>query len=228
MAKKTRQLYMDVAATANVPLDKRKKVAIGRGGERRILRRYHLLPDEQVRLLREMQEKNKFISPYGAARLYTYIIDALSTLGAGKSHKVSAVYAKFRELASNESTKNAEGKTLWDRFYNKPVRNETTGREALGRFIQNVEVIQRLGGDHPYGFKLAQVGACIDVLVDGKGEILLQLRTNIIQGDPVKPINMNRKRQYTKTVDEVASKVVIPVEGDSEGEGHSVESSESL
>jgi hypothetical protein len=208
----TRQVYLDVAMHANAPVRNRKAVVNGRGGERKILRRYHLQAAEIVALRNEIQEKGCFISPYGSGRIYTYIIEALVVLGAGQSHNFNVVYNKFKELASSEKTCNSVGKTLWDRFADKEVRNTETGRDAMGKFMQNLEVLQRLGGDHPYAFKLAQMGACIDILTDQDQQVLVQLRTGIADGDIVKPVNTNRRRNYTKTVDSVSAGMIIPGE----------------
>lgn len=226
MSKKAkRQLYLDVASHANAPLNQRKKVADGRGGERKIPRRYHLMAGEVVALRKEMAEAGKFVSPYGAGRIYTYIIDSLVSLGTGKPHTVIAVYNKFVELASDERTRDTNGRTLWDRFDSKVSRNVETGRDSMGKFMQNVEVLQRLGGDHPYAFKLAQVGACIDILVDATRQVRIQLRTGIPDGEAVRPINTNRKRNYTKTVDEVPAGTIIPHHGFS-SESHAQDDSD--
>lgn len=207
---KTRQVYLDVATHANAPVSERKAVANGRNGERKVPRRYHLQADEIVALRQEIAEKGHFISPYGTGRIYTYIIDSLVGLGAGKAHDFQQVYDKFKELASAEKTKDVRGRTLWDRFTEKVTRNVDTGRDPMGKFMQNLEVLQRLGGDHPYAFKLSQLGACIDILVDQNQQIRIQLRTGIGDGEDVKPVNLNRRRNYTKTVDLVPAGMIIP------------------
>jgi len=208
-AEKKKQLYMDVAQKASAPLNKREKCAIGRGGVEKEPRRYHLMPEEQVRLMKRIQDDGKFISPYGAGRLYTYIINALVELGAGKPHTVAEVFDKFKELASAAASKNGTGKTLWERFTERPPRNPKTAFEPLAKFMQNVEVLQRLGGKDPYAFKLAQLGACIDVYIEPSRHVKIQLRVNIPRGDPVKPVNTNRKRSYKKTVDQLPSGIMI-------------------
>lgn len=209
MSKEKRQLYMDVAVHANAPLSERKAVVAGRNGERKIPRRYHLMAEELVLVNKEIQESGRFKSPYGAGRIYTYIIEALVILGVNKAHAFNEVYEKFIELASDAKTLDKDNKTLWERFDKKETRNVSTGRDACGKFMQNLEVLQRLGGDHPYALKLSQVGACIDILVDANHQIRVQLRTNIPYGTAVKPINMNRKRNYTKTVDSLPSGLII-------------------
>lgn len=206
---KSRALYLDIASQANAPFSQRQACVNGRDGVRRIPRRYHLQSIEIVDLKKEMQEKGRFISPYGSGRIYTYIIESLVVLGVGKAHEFSLVYDKFIEIASAEETRDKSGFTLWERFENRKSRNFDTGRDPRGKFMQNLEVLQRLGGDHPYALKLAQIGACIDILVDACQQVKVQLRVDIADGDPVRPVNLNRKRSYTKTVDSVSSGIVI-------------------
>lgn len=215
-----RQLYMDVASKANAPLNKREKCAVGRRGKQKIPRRYHLMGDELIALKNEIQEKGRFVSPYGAGRLYTFIIESLVALGTGKAHPIGSVYSKFKELASDKSTKKEDGSTLWDRYSKKEPRNPKTARGPLAKFIQNIEVMQRLGGSHPYAFKLAQLGACIDIFVESSKSMKVLLRIGIPVGDPVRPVNMNRKRAYRKTVDQIPSGMIVaedlPPESDSQ------------
>jgi hypothetical protein len=56
------------------------------------------------------------------------------------------------------------------------------------------------------------MGACIDILTDQDQQVLVQLRTGIADGDIVKPVNTNRRRNYTKTVDSVSAGMIIPGE----------------
>lgn len=214
---KSRQLYLDVASHAEIPLANRKEVVSGRGGELRVPRRYHLKADKLIALRNQMKESGHFISPYGANRLYTFIIEALSELGTNKPHACNVVWEKFKEVASRPGTTKA-GKTAWERFSERPSRSATTGLDDFSRFLQNLEVLQRLGGDHPYGFKLSQVGACIDILMDIETGMKVQLRTGITDGEPVKPVNMSRKRVYKKTVDFIpAGTLIDAVFSDDEG-----------
>lgn len=205
-----RQLYKDIATEANPPLRDRAAVAKGRGGKNKIARCYHLKPDEMITLKKKMTESGTFISPYGAGRIYTAIINSLVALGTGKAHPISLVFTKFEEICTLESTKDEDGKTMWDRFMGKSPRNEATARDPFAKFLQNIEVLQRLGGAHPYAFKLAQVGACINIYVAQNQQINVELKTGIPVDSEVKPINMNRQRKYTKTVDSVPSGTIVP------------------
>jgi hypothetical protein len=207
-----RQLYTEVAGIADEPIARRGAVAQGRGENLKIPRRYHLSAEKLISLRKRMAEENKFISPYGENRLYTYIIDSLVSLGIDQAHPIGAVWAKFQEISSKPETMKG-GKTAWQRFSERETRNADTGLDDFSRFVQNIEVLQRFGGITPYGLKLAQVGACIDVLVEMngayRGMIKIQLRTGIADGDPVKPVNLNRKRAYTKTVDSLPAGMLI-------------------
>jgi hypothetical protein len=210
---KAKQLYLDVAQQASIPISEREKCAVGRGGVNKVPRCYHLSKEDLLSLQKRIQDSGKFISPYGSGRLYTYIIESLVSLGVNESHPFSAVFAKFKELASCETSKNETGKTMWERFTGRSPRNAETAKDPLARIMQNIQVMQRLGGKDPYGFKLAQLGACIDVFVQAQADpsrrVMIQLRTNIPRNDPVKPINTDRKRSYKKTVDSIPAGIVI-------------------
>jgi hypothetical protein len=210
--KKGRTLYLDIASQVNGPLSNRSAILNGRGGEKKIPRCYHLKPDEIVQLKKEMSESGKFISPYGPGRIYTYILNALSELGENQPHSLIKAYSKFKELATKSETIKKDSSTLWDRFNKKAPRNTSTGRDPFSKFVQNLEVLQRLGGNNPYALKLAQVGACINILVDKERQVTVELRTGIPAGETIKPVNLNRKRSYTKTVDSMESGVIIPLD----------------
>lgn len=193
-----RTFYVDVAAAANPSLRDRTPIA-RKNGEFKVLRRYHLLRKRVEELQSEIKRTNRFVSPYGANRLYSMVINSIVESGENIDHPVSVVFGKFRELMSDPSTIR-NNQTAWDRFNQKTPRNENTHLTAFPRYIYNLEVLQRLGGDHPYGFKLAQLGACIDINFDAAGMILVKLRTGIPNGAEVRPINSTRKRKSGKTV----------------------------
>jgi len=206
--RKNVRFYKDIAQETMKPLSDRQAVAIGRGG-RKLIPRCHHLSAEEIALHQEKCNKaGRFLSPYrGTEGQYNAILEALSLLGENKVHLSSAVYKKIEEIQSDPKTVDSSGKTAWERFINKPLRNEDTGRSAFRRFQQNCCVLQRLGGQNPYGLKLAQVGACIDIVKvsqttpDGKAVFIegVCLRTGI--KDLVTPINESKKRKYKKSVD---------------------------
>lgn len=209
---KQRSLYLDKAQFANVPLSERKQVIVGRAGQRRVVRRHHLMPSQIALIKARILQTGRFVSPYGANRLYTLMIDSVAALGENQVHGIGEVFAKFREIANDPCTLRGH-KTAWDRFSKREARNEKTHRDALARFVANLEVLQRLGGDHPYGLKLAQLGACIDLLIDKQTKIIqVRLRTNIVDGAAVIPVNENRKRKHNKVNSLIVSGLVVDVE----------------
>jgi hypothetical protein len=212
----TRNVYLDVADAAN-PKMRNRKAIVRSGGEMRVLRRYHLLAEKIEALRAESKRLNRFVSPYGPNRLYTSIVDSLIACGENLYHPVSAVYSSFKSVTSDVRTIR-NGQTAWDRYNAKNPRNETTHLSSFPRFIYNLEVLQRLGGDHPYGLKLAQMGACIDINLDSTGMIMVRLRTGISDGQEVCPINTNRKRKIAKTVSSVPAGLILDVGSDQEAD----------
>ena len=77
-------------------------------------------------------------------------------------------------------------------------------RDAFDRIMQNIRVLQRLGGANPYGLKLAQVGACINVY-GTKSKPYVELQIGIRSGEDVAPVNEARERNYPKSISAVSS-----------------------
>ena len=204
------RFYSEIASEANKPLGSRAAVASGRGGKKCIPRRYHLTAEEIEAHKKRCSDAGRFISPYrGTEGQYNAILESLSLLGENQVHLSRDVFKKLEEVLSRAETKDDNGKTAWERFTEKPNRNSETGRSPFRRFQQNCTVLQRLGGQNPYGFKLAQVGACVDILKvvqkteDGKEVFVegLRLRTGVT--NLVSPINEQKKRNYKRSVEGV-------------------------
>lgn len=177
--------YDDVIKHTEQPIAKRRELAIGRGGVGRKPRKFHLSEREIAQLTEEYNETGRFPNPQNRG-MYWAIIEALIDMGADESHAQSRVLKRVEKLLSDESTKDADGNTAWDRFVNKAPRNAETGKDLEGRFEQNIAVLQRLTGLTPYGRKLLEVGqkimgykgAVIDILVtESTGNRQLRLNT---------------------------------------------------
>lgn len=162
-------------------------------------RNFSLSPAEVKDLKAQYAETKRFPNPHNRGA-YFYLIEALVDLGVNEAHTQSKVMARVEKLMSAPETIQGEGRdatTAWERFTNKDPRNKDTGKDYEGRFDQNVSVLQRLGGDTPYGLKLLQVGqkvlgtagAVIDVLVSDRGTRSLRLNT---KSD--RPINEGKTR----------------------------------
>lgn len=211
-----RQIYLDVAGSTGGSMRERSLLVKGHGGRLKIARRYHL-NCEDLNSLQVRMKTEGFVSPYGTGRVYTYILNSINLLGVNKSHLIIDAYEKFKELGSCPSTKK-NGLTLYERFVHKAPQSENTSKDAFSRYVQNIELMQRLSGNHPYGLKLTQIGCCVDLLVDQEKYVYVQLRTGIRYGETVKPVNMTRKRHYRKAVDGLPAGMMIETsDGDTEG-----------
>ena len=195
-----RSVYLDAARGDATQRGADRVMVGGRGGTKKALRRYHLTLEEMNRLRARMAREGRFVSPYCGARMHTVIIESFVACGSNKYHPLHVLLAKFQELMDDPSTVR-DGKTAWGRYASKTPKNSATSLPLFNRFLKMLEFLQRLGGNHPVGLKLAQLGACIDIAKDAEGMLLARLRTDIAIGDEVRPLNANRVRAYRKSVE---------------------------
>lgn len=143
-------------------------------------RSYGLSSDEVKQLTEEFKAKKKLPNPHRTGA-YKFTVDALVALGANKRHPLAKVHEAFRKAAGDDWYK------AWAK---KEPRNEATAKDADGRFLQNLRVLQRTGD---YGRRLFDVGrrvmktkgAVIDLTRDNKGNLFVTLNTN--SATPQKP-----------------------------------------
>lgn len=206
--KKSRKTYYDHAKEASKPISERKLTIEGRGGKRSV-RRHHLDPKTQTELLKQMETSGQFLSPYKAFGGYWGATAALAKLGPNEFRSTAEIVKSFEAVMSDESSRDKAGRTAWERFKNKRPRSRKNGLDWFGRILQNLTVLQRIGGDDPYGLKLAQVGACIDLKHDEGGQTLVRLRTGIPKGQPVAPLNEIKQRNCVRSVESIPSQIVF-------------------
>jgi hypothetical protein len=193
MATKTK--YEDHAAEAALPIAERPESVRKRDGTMTRVRRHHMSMDDQAEYRKLSAEAGRFIAPYRRGGGYWGIIETLSLLGENQEHSFGAFWTKFMEVMSADDLKDKSGRTPWESFSGRPLRSETTGRNVIDKVHQNIRVLQRLGGANPYGLKLAQMNACIDVL-GSKTDMRLKLRTQIADGETVLPVREVREREF--------------------------------
>ena len=143
---------------------------------------------------------SKFMNTYRRAGIYYGCIQSLYLLGCNKWHKFLPIFLKIEKVMS--CVENKDGQTAWYRFNTKSPRSVdnkvvTTAKDVKGRIEQNMRVLQRLGGLHPYGMKLLQVNSCIDIrrMKDSKFEY--RLRTDII-GDVTPVLDLSACPNFRK------------------------------
>jgi len=190
--------YSDHAGIAALPITQRPETVKARKGEMARIRRHHIDIENQSKLMNDSIVSGRFVSPYRRGGGYWGIIETLSLLGENQEHSFSVFWDKFMEVM-NDSSLSSGGKTPWEKFSEKPVRSKLTGKNVIEKVHQNVRVLQRLGGANPYGLKLAQMRACIDVLGSSE-EISLRLRTGITEGADVVPMREINKREFSSSV----------------------------
>lgn len=197
---KKKRAYDDVRNLTEVPLSKREEVKNSRGNKVKP-RRYHetektaarakaaflgmkkLFPNTEAEKLVD----DKFYVPYRPTGPYCGSVMALYLLGANKFHELYEVKNMMKTFMSKVGI-DSEGRTAWQRFSDKlPRENATRTQDVNGRIIDNMLVLQRLGGHNPCGNKLAEIGCCIDIKKEADGKIYYRLNTHF-DIDTMKPL----------------------------------------
>ena len=176
--------FADIKQITAKPLKKRQLLAIGRGGKK-VLPRGYSLDEADIAVYKE-QFKNgdKVPNPFNKGSQY-YILEAMKSLGVNKNHSWARFMEEFVKLAGSADTKK-DGKTYLQTFKAKAPRNEETGLDWKGRVEQTFKVMQRLGGFHPYGQKLIDIGTevlgtkgvALQILKGSTGEVMVRLATD--------------------------------------------------
>ena len=182
--------YEKIRREVEKSTSERKAIRTRRGNDR-IPRRYHLMGGKMDKLVEAAQKDGRFPNPYRKGGIYFGIIQALDNLGANTLHPFNEVREEIRRVLSKFKTKNRQN--AWESFANREPRNQMSGKDVNGRILQNAMVLQRLTGFHPYGEKLRQLKACVDVKNDETGLPFLMLNTQFDDIRDVCPINDIRK-----------------------------------
>lgn len=197
---KKKRAYDDVRNMTEVPLSKRGEVENCRGNKVKP-RRYHETEKTAARakeaflrmkkLFPNTEAENlvddKFYVPYRPAGPYCGAIMALYLLGANQFHELYVVKNMMKSFMSKVGI-DKSGRTAWHRFSDKlPRKNATNTQDVNGRIIDNMLVLQRLGGHNPCGNKLAEIGCCIDIRKEADGKFYYRLNTHF-DIDTMKPL----------------------------------------
>jgi len=145
------------------------------------IRKYHLTIDEISRSRERWEEEVKtidsgirakagtiFFNPYRQG-IYYYQVQTLFLLGANEWHSLTDIVKKLEEYTSEIPLKlsivRSKGyHTAWDKFRGKISRQDASvAKDYVGRIQENFIMLQRLSMMHPYGYKLHQVCAALDI-----------------------------------------------------------------
>jgi hypothetical protein len=158
------------------PVDAGKEV-MGKRGTTKIIRKFHLT-EEELEIARERWDQSienesaalkrkagkLFFNPYRKG-IYYYSIQALFLLGANEWHSFPTFLLKLEEIMGNRPAKDrARFPNSWEEFKGKTERDRAARcRDFMGRIQENMVMFQRLTKLNPYGYKLRQVGAAVDI-----------------------------------------------------------------
>lgn len=109
-----------------------------------------------------------FFNPYRQG-IYYYQVQTLFLLGANQWHSLTDIVQKLESYTSQIPLKLSIVKTkgyhtAWDKFRGKSSRGDArVAKDYIGRIQENFIMLQRLSMMHPYGYKLHQVHAALDI-----------------------------------------------------------------
>lgn len=189
--KQNSKSYKDIKKIAETPLSERVMVESARG-EKVMPRRFHhtAKSKEKVKKIfngitkdienndrcRELAGEN-FYLPFRPTGPYAGAVLSLYILGANSYHTLKDVKVEMQKYLSRVGL-DKENRYAWQRFEGKlPREGAFVARDIYGRIHDNMRVLQRLGGQNPYGMKLADMNCCIDIKRDADGTWSYRLNT---------------------------------------------------
>lgn len=127
--------------------------------------RNHKLAEDKVAFrLRVWHETGRFVSPY-CRGVRTAHLEALVELGINEAWSDASCMKKVKEILERVTI---GGVTAWDRWLSRSPTT-ATGPALLERVFDNYKSFRKLccrGGTNPYGWKLLQMGCCVDFFRD--------------------------------------------------------------
>ena len=182
--------YISIQSDVELSLSNRKNITNRRGNVVKP-RKYHMT-DEQISKSKsqwlerisdvsdEIKAKasTEFFNPYRENGGYYGGIQALYLLGANEWHPYGKVRGMMQEdMSSRKSPTNKLNS--WDKFAGRGAREGAAStKDLMGRIIQNFRTLQRLGGVHPYGWKLRQLRTTVDIRRTERGIYEFKLNTS--------------------------------------------------
>ena len=184
--------YDKIIDTVEVSLSEREEI-INRRGNTVSPRKYHMT-DNQLYKGRERwlltlegvspdirsMASDIFFNPYRANGAYYGGVQSLYLLGSNEWHNYSEVIKMMQsDMSTRKSATNKHNS--WDKFSARSAREGAIStKDLLGRIVQNFRTVQRLGGVHPYGYKLKQLNSTVDIRRLADGIWCFRLNTNSV------------------------------------------------
>lgn len=196
--------YDSIRNITEKPISERVEVR-NKKGKLQVPRRHHLTEEELSKI---NEQKNTlspiggdvFINPYTRKGICRFTVDALHQLGLNEWHNFVIVRDKIKEIMME--VKDPQGNILWEKFKNKIPRAKT-GKDYNGRLLDTFKTLQRLNHDNPYGYKLSQVCACIDIRAEN-GTFQYRLNTKFDSREEVDPIILPKQKRGRKPKNQIS------------------------
>lgn len=149
--------YEDLINEAEKPVSDRKILYDIHGKTKRI-RKYHKTEEELKRYWSLRKTMGSYLNPLDRNGAYRAQVQALIEMGLNKWHSYAFIKSNLPIVFDSITP------GMWSKFVHKaPRRDARDPKNLKGRIIQNYELLQRLTGTHPYGWKLRQALSCIDI-----------------------------------------------------------------
>ena len=191
-------LYTGLRAEAEKPQKDREAIMKTRTGTA-VPRRYHMKKSKQESMRAAFKKTKVFVFPGREGGKYHAGGQALIDLGINKWHPFDAVKAQMQVILSAKMT--ADGASdAWTAFAKPAVgkKADVASKDVNGKIVQNFKVLQRLTGNHPYGWKLRQLLACIDIKSDSDGMPMFRLNTKHAKVEDVQPLDETKRKGGVK------------------------------
>jgi hypothetical protein len=141
----------------------------------------------------EIKEKagNSFFNPFRSG-IYFAQVQVLYLLGANKYHGYKKVEDELKIMLFSMIVKTGEdkGKNKWE-----VLTKDKDGRKKdhRGKIQHNYTILQRLGKNSPYGYKLAQVLSSIDIYKNVHNLLEYKLNTKFDRIEDIEPFSPQRR-----------------------------------
>lgn len=194
--------YDKIKAEAHKPAKQRQKIIRTSRGKIVAPRRYDADDAVIAGKLEEFRKTGVFQNPLRRAGAYFGFVQALIELGIDQTWTYKQVLAKMEAIMRRMEIKGPHA-NAWEAFVSRKSRNPLVGNDIFGRVTRNAITLQRIRGHHPYGHKLRQMNACVDILAGERlGRIVTpayRLNTRFPGYNDVRPTNeLTQKRERKK------------------------------
>ena len=137
-----------------------------------------------------------FFNPFRSG-IYFSQVQSLYLLGCNEYHSYVKIENKIKEILKEIIIKAGfnKDKNKWDVLCCKCDNvNKKHCKDERGKIQHNFTLLQRMGEKSPYGYKLAQVHSCIDIIENRDKLFEYRLNTQHSSIEEVKPFYTNRRK----------------------------------